>query len=266
VEVALHVADERDLAGVRQMPGNVRRVVVYRNGKPMSDAPLAAAARAVLPDLPIGGGTVANFTELNRNRPAAGAFDALAFSITPQVHATDDLSAMENLSAQADIVRAAKALAGGVRVLVGPVTLHRRPDPFAAGNDGRPIEAPTDPRHATDFGAAWTVGSLKYLAEAGADAVTYYEAFGPHGLMSDDGQPHPLFRVFEQLAEFAGGEVLAVNDPAPLKYLGFAVRKAGRTRLFLANTGWDEVVVPVGGHGDVALPINGVAILELEGA
>lgn len=264
IDLALHVDDAAALSSAAALPANVRRVTLYSNRRPVTDAALVEAARQAYPHLSIAGGTIGNFTELNRNRPPAGMLDALSYGVCPQIHAMDDLSIMENLAAQADAVRTARSFSAGVPLAVGPVTLHRRPDPFAAGNDGRQVVAPVDPRHAQPFAAAWTVGSLKHLLESGAATLIYYEAAGPHGLVDADGNPHPLYHVLTELSGYTDGEAVEVNDPQPLQYKALAVRKGDRVKLLLANVGWEPVTVQIEGNGCVTLPVHGTQAIEWE--
>ena len=156
------------------------------------------------------------------------------------MHAGDDLSLMENLAAQCDTVRSARDFAPGSKLAVGPVTLHRRPDPFAAGKSSgaRELVAP-DPRQRDDFGAAWTLGSIKFLAEAGADSVTYYQATGPFGLM-DAEVLFPLYHVLADVGEFAGGEVLATDSTEPRWLAALTLRKDDRLRVLVANLFWHD--------------------------
>jgi hypothetical protein len=97
-----------------------------------------------------------------------------------------------------------------------------------------PAEPPADPRQREEFCAAWTLGSVKYLAESGAASVTYHEAAGPRGLLSG-GSIFPVLRVFEALAPFAGGECVPLESTAPLRVLALGVRKQGRSRVVIAN-------------------------------
>ncbi len=53
-----------------------------------------------------------------------------------------------------------------------------------------------DVRQMSLFGACWTAGSFKYLAEAGTQSITFYETTGWRGVMETEaGSPLPeLFR------------------------------------------------------------------------
>jgi hypothetical protein len=259
--------------------GRIARVIVYETGRPMAsrDA-VAVVARRLHADggnVAVGRGTVGNFTELNRNRPEPGSAALLAYPICPQIHATDDLSVVENLAAQADTVRTARSFAPAAHLAVGPVSLARRPDPFAAGQSGGAEQPAGDPRQASPLGAAWTLGSIKHLAEAGADSVTYFDATGPFGVMDADGRPFPLFGVLAAVGEFAGGEVIECLDE-PMSFAALAVCKDDRARLVVANLlsrrqcveidepdGWR----PIGEPPRAAdLPPYGIATFDFTGA
>ncbi|MGH2781244.1 MAG: hypothetical protein ACRDLA_07510, partial [Thermoleophilaceae bacterium] len=144
---------------------------------------LLALARDRLVDglggVPIGGGSHQFFNELNRDRPDVSAMDVVAFSVNPQVHAADDGSLVENLAAQEEVVRFAQTFCAGRPLAVTPVTFVGRSGPFPAGPPlpgGLPGQV--DVRQAGLFGAGWTLGSVKHLAAAGADSVTYFETVG----------------------------------------------------------------------------------------
>jgi hypothetical protein len=217
----------------------------------MAPPALAAAARPVLQRLApahVGGGTIGNFAELNRNRPPPGALDVLAYPVCPQIHATDDLSLIENLEALGDAVATARAFAAGAAVAVGPVRFHRHPDPFAGGDAGEGREAVRpDPRQAAPLGAAWTLAAIARLAEAGADSVTLYNAIGPFGVMDDSGA-FPAYHILAALADVAGAEVIRteVNEPLRVAALGLR-REDGKHQLLLANLTPERQVVHLEG-------------------
>lgn len=180
------------------------------------------ALRAWREDVAVGAGTDAYFAELNRQPPPLGLLDRVAYSINPQVHAFDDDSLMETLPAQGETVRSARALAQDCAVAVTPITLRPRYNPNATAEtdavDADGLSPTVDPRQAGLFTAAWTVGSLKHLAEAGADSVTYFELLGPRGLLMGDsalpgfaaeaGDVFPVHHVFATVAGCADAQVL----------------------------------------------------------
>jgi hypothetical protein len=78
-------------------------------------------------------------------------------------------------------------------VAVTPVTLKRRYNPDATGEQPAtpPGELPwnVDARQPSLFAAAWTLGSLAYLAGSGAARLTYYETTGMRGVLLGDASP-----------------------------------------------------------------------------
>jgi D-apionolactonase len=200
----------------------------------------------------IGGGTNANFTELNRARPSLDALDLVCYSINPQVHAFDNASLAETLAAQAVTVASARQFAGALPLAITPVTLLPRFNPNATAPDPAPApgELPrqVDVRQMSLFGAGWTTGSLKYLCESGAASLTYYETSGWRGVIEQErGSPlpdrfrslpggvFPLYHVLADVGEFAGGEVIPSESSAPLRVEGLILRKGTATRIILAS-------------------------------
>jgi hypothetical protein len=216
---------------------------------------------AVAPGAAFVGGTDMYFCELNRTRPQVEAMDGIAYSVIPQAHAFDDLSLVETLEAQAETVRSAQAFAGAKPISVTPITLKRRYNPHAttAERERAPDELPesVDPRQMSLLGAAWTAGSIKYLAESGAASLTYYETVGWLGLMQGaEGPPlpdqfpaapgmvFPLYHVFADLAEWQepleegnerGTTLVACQSDQPLQVAGLAVARAGILHLLVMN-------------------------------
>lgn len=268
----------RMLNVLEDKPVGVARVLVFAGEQGFSStsgsttpAALVSAVRAVLAPKMAGvafaGGTNQFFTEINRNRPEAAGMDAVVYSINPQVHAADDLSVMENLQAQAATVAMARKLTGGLPVFVSPITLIGRYGPFPAGppTEGG-LSGNVDLRHPALFGAAWTVASVKELAQAGAAALTYYETTGPRGLIHSDVQfdgaaafpfePGDVFPVYHVFADLAANEPLPLglarsSDSSSVDVL--AVARAHGTELLIANlTQYEQAVV-------VKLPAPGEA-------
>ncbi len=225
-------------------------------------------------DIPFIGGANAYFCELNRFRPETAAMDGIVYSINPQVHAFDEASLMETLGAQGETVVSAQAFSGGLPVLVSPVTLKPRfnanptePEPPTPPGE---LPRPVDARQMSLFGAAWTLGSVKALAESGVAAVTYYETTGWRGVMeteagsplperfpSQPGAVFPLYHVFADLAEAQEGELLACNSPDPLRVEGLAVRDTtGSLHLLLANLTPVPQEVEIGSLGTGSLRVR----------
>ena len=211
------------------------------------------ALAAALPGASFIGGTEIYFTEINRTRPNHENWDGVCYSLTPQIHAFTDVDVVENLDAQAETVRSARAVAAGKPITVSPITMRRRYN-FHAVGDPPPTPAGTlpdsvDVRQSSLFGAAWTAGSLKYISEAGAATVTYYESTGWRGLIeraagsplpdlfaSQPGAVFPLYHPLADVIGWSGAEVLACESSSVLSAIGLAVRTDdGATRLLVAN-------------------------------
>ncbi len=239
-------------AAVDAVQPNIVRWLFYGEG----DTPLGAAAlqtaRQALggSGTPIGTGTNGYFTQLNRSRPPADSPDWVTYSLNPQVHAFDNASLVETLPTQAVTVASARAFSGAAKIAVSPVTLKMRwnLDATEARTEVKTDVLPVnvDVRQMSLFGAGWTLGSLKALASA--DSVTYFETTGWSGVMErESGSPlpqqfpstaggvYPMYHVFADVGEFAGGDVLNCVSSDPLRFEGLALRKAGALRVLLAN-------------------------------
>jgi hypothetical protein len=279
---AEHTAQLDEIAAALAAGPPVLRVLAVvaggRTSTPEETTPpeLVDLARAHLqeaaPGAAFAGGTEIYFTELNRTRPQHARWDAVTYSITPQIHAFTDLDIVENLEAQAETVKSARALAGGKPVVVSPVTIKRRVNFHAAEPDPEPApgELPdaVDPRQSSLLGAAWTAGSLAYLATAGAASVTYYETTGWRGVVETEagapvperfrsrpGGAFPLYHVLADAAGLTGAEVLETTSSEPLRAVALTARDGEGTHVLLANLVPSEQDVVIG-------PLEGAVTLR----
>jgi D-apionolactonase len=201
LEVALLVNEERDdvrwlepvLADVP-----VARVLVHlANGDTTPSAvvhAIRAQLEAVTGAAPFVGGTASGFSELNREPPDGGDVDAIAFAISPDVHATDERSLTGTLEVQAQVVGQARALGRGVPVVVSPVRM--------AAHEGMP------------FADAWTIGSLAALAGAEVASITCDTSA----------------RALATVAELRGRELAEVSVSHPDRIAALATRDASDPR------------------------------------
>jgi hypothetical protein len=280
LEVALLLSDEPEieLAALRIMVQHQQPVVarwlifpareLFWGGS--ATAQVVTAARSALADLAPGAifasGTNADLIFAQRNMPPLDQIDALVYSINPQVHAFDNTSLVETLAAQGSSVLSARRLAAGRPVLISPVTLKMRWNAYASGPEPTTphgeLPPQVDPRQMSLFGAGWTLGSIKYLAERGAHSVTYYETTGwrgvmereqgsplPHKFRSIAGGVYPLYHVLADMGEFAGGEVLPSRSSNPLAVDGLILRKGNARRVLLANLTDESQLVQLHGLG-----------------
>jgi hypothetical protein len=230
----------------------------------------------------IGGGSNVHFADLNRHRPAGTLLDVLAWPMTPQAHATDADTMVENIGSIASVVDTARAFAGAaVPMALSPVTLKLRsksgsqcskssaqmkPPPAPLG----PLPDHIDARQLSPFAAAWTLSHFRAAAEAGVESVTYFRTVGWDGVMErESGSPDPqafpsqpgmLFPVYHALTAvgaFAGGRVLITRSTDPRRVDAIGLERDGVRRLFLINLRPDAqaVQLPPALARDAASPL-----------
>ncbi len=245
---------------------------IFTGGSPTRQALEAALPYLIglIPGALIGAGTNTDFIFMQRTLPPLDLIDLVTFAINPQVHAFDNASIVETLEAQGAAVRTARRLAGGKPVIVSPLTLKPRFNPYATGPVSLPppgeLPPQVDPRQTSLLGAGWTAASLKYLAEGGAQSVTYYETTGWRGVMETaSGSPlpelfhsqpssvFPLYHVLADYGEFAGGEGVQTRSSNSLAVDGIALQRKAKTRLILANFSSEPQPVSIRGLGKPAL-------------
>jgi hypothetical protein len=263
LELALFLGDDSDeplrALAARRPGAPVARIIVFHE----AEAPVGTTSprwmqlaraylSAVLPGALFVGGTNGNFAELNRQPPDLAAMDGVAYTVNPQVHASDERSLIEALEGQRDTVVTARNAYGGLPICVSSVTL-RPPFNQAATEEEAPedpdeLPAAVDPRQMSLFAAAWTVGSLGALALAGPHSITYYETTGWRGLLetaqgsplparfrSFPGMIFPVYWVFAFLARARGGALLRLHSDRPLLVQGLAWRSERGLSALVAN-------------------------------
>jgi hypothetical protein len=245
LEIAAHIGPLSDLDRLAGLLAEIRPMVsailVFADSVKSTPRETIAAARAALPGIRIGGGTDAYFAELNRRPPPCDRLDLVTFSSNPQVHLSDDLTLVENLEGLGEAIRSARALAGATPVAVSPITLRPRSNPNATAPDPEP---PPDPRQRLPFGAAWTAGCLRALAESGASSATFYEASGPRGLFEGD-VVFPLYRVFLDVAGAQSWVRSTSSDPLRVESLSFL--RQGQLEALVANVSGEPVEIDLRG-------------------
>ncbi|MDA4131424.1 MAG: hypothetical protein OK457_11690 [Thaumarchaeota archaeon] len=206
-------------------------------------------------DVKIGGGTDRNFFDLNLLRPGFAPADLISYSANPQIHAFDIRSIVEALEGLSWTIKSAHEIYSENAITVSPVTLKPRfnPDetvPELPDIDGLP--ANVDSRQMSLFGAAWTAGSLKALAEYESRSLTYFETVGWRGVMETDEGPglsefpseremvFPLYHVLADISEMVGGDVYPVQSNQPFVVNALAIQKGNKMRLVVFNLTWDK--------------------------
>jgi D-apionolactonase len=266
LEVALLISSQmkKELAKLRLIINTIRPPVCswlcyadkewMENSVSVSD--VLPTARATLadydPSIPFCGGTNSDFIFFKGSIPPLDQIQKICFAINPQSHTFDNASLVETLEIQGSAVINARHIAKGLPVVVTPITLKPRFNPYATGAASKiptnAIPEQVDVRQMSLLGASWTMGSVKYLAEAGVDSVTYYETSGWRGVMEINQVPSrpegfhfspgcvfPLYHVLTDICEFNGGWILPVRTSHPLIVNGLLLRKRKQERMILAN-------------------------------
>jgi hypothetical protein len=229
--------------------------------------------RALDPGIFVGGGSNADFSELNSHREALEGMDFVSYSANPQVHGSSNEVLVENLEGLGHTVLSARHFAQGLPIVVSPVTLRQRFNPVATGPEEtrRADELPpeVDVRQVSLLAAGWTAGCVYHLSQSGAASLTLYETTGWRGVMETEegsrlpgqfqslpGAVFPMYHVLADIGEFAGGRVIPTQSSNPLAGLGLGLMKDGRIRLLVTNfTGGEQEVVVEGLEGPVRMAL-----------
>jgi hypothetical protein len=226
LEVALHISDLTELTNFYEtylkVKPQVQRIILLSVNQASTAQSLIdklGTFRKLLTPLQIGAGTDYNFRELNCNRFNAEFLDFISYSIDPQEHATDDLTIIENIQAQADTVRSARQIYGESKAIhVSSLTLKRRFNPAATASKDRILsnEQKADPRLQTPFAAAFTLGSIKSLSIAGTQSVTLYQTIGKQGVLSESGGKYQVYHILKQILSAAKPIVVHTESSHPI--------------------------------------------------
>lgn len=219
---------------------------------------LATLLKVDFPDTLIGTGVNAYFAELNRSRPSVEKADFVSFTICPQVHAIDEASLVENMEAQAYAIDSAKKLFPGKPIFVSPVSLKQRFNVVATSSETEPesgkLPSSVDARQRSVFAAAWTLGSLKFLAQAGAQLITYYETVGYKGFIQGEQSPElrdlfpaeasEVFPVYEAIKKLSGYSELAHSSSShPLIFDGLVLYSEEKIKFILFNFTIEDIEI-----------------------
>jgi hypothetical protein len=268
----------QDLAGaLSESDVHVARVLVFADGEVVTDQTVLTAARQAFAqagvETLVGGGTRAFFTELNRATLPLDVMDVVSYTLNPQVHAFDNASITETLAAQPETVRSARAIVGDRPLVVGPITLRLRFNPNATGPEPRPapgeLPSSVDYRQPSLFAAGWLAGSINALGNAGVEGLTYFETTGWKGLIerrdhplrvggfhSWPGMVFPVYHVLADVADFQGGQILAVTLGNGLRVQALALLDSERMRVILANMGDESLAVALEASGAGAATVR----------
>jgi hypothetical protein len=233
-------------------------------------AELFTAVREAFPGIPVGGGMMSYFTELNRKRPPAELLEFVAHTGCPLVHAGDDLSMTETLEALPWQFASTRSFCPGKPYWVFPTAVSMRDNPYGQA----PAENPAnirqamnrvDPRDRALIGAAWYAGYLARAAQKGPDAVTLAAVGGPSAIVGEGGAVSPSYHVLKGAMALAGGKVQQVTSSAPRDVQALAVRTFEGLRVWITNlTGRPQQVrlTGIGGEGTLRV-MDGATVAGL---
>jgi len=265
----LNYLDELDafLEIFRHQPVHIRNIVLF-DADHLSGSELlnqvVPELKSYFPHTDIGGGTDAYFAELNRNHLDTDQLDFIHYSICPQIHASDNMTLIENLEAQYESVAGALSLFKKP-VSIGAITLKQRFNFAAADEMNGSTQYPlTDSRQKTVFAAGWTLGSIKQLSMAGANSLTYFESVGSRGLLdrgATGGAPYPLYHLFKELVDENSTHMIGTSSSAPISFDGMTLHGPGENRLLIVNHLEIEQGVDISIPGNMATGIYFLAPL-----
>jgi hypothetical protein len=145
---------------------------------------------------------------------------------------------MDTTRALPFVVDSARAAAGGLPLVVAPLTLAQRLSVHEPANDRY---APWDPAVEPDrragqmLGAAWCLASVAGLI--GAEALGYFSVAPGHGLFDATARPTAAATLLSELAAHEGRAVLRCDISEPRRVAALALRHGEGTTLYLANLG-----------------------------
>lgn len=241
---------------IRATHSDIALIILFHNTQPSTPDILTDKVAPLLKEafsgLKIGCGTNANFAQLNRNRPESIHNNYICYSIHPQEHASDNTTLVENLQAQGYTVESAMQFANGKEIWISPVNIQRRfnanIENYEHPSTGVEIPIQVDSRLMSLFGACWTVGSLKYLSEAGVKGVTFFETVGERGIIQGDlpsrwpeefkstkGMIFPIYFIFKYLLKNKSLKVIKSECSHPLKVDSLILSDGKQVKLILIN-------------------------------
>jgi len=216
---------------------------------------LSAMVKKLVPkEIEIFSGTDQFFSDINREMPNYSEIDGLVFALNPQVHASDDLSVMQNASPIEDIAAYIRRKYDDPLISLSTVDLIGAGGPFPNGLAPRNGLAPyEDLRQQNSFGAAWTLAMIAHATVAKIHAITFYEIAGNRGVMDLAGKPFPVFVLLREIARLAesGFKLTGVQGSSDQDSIAMKFSGGVRNVYLVANlcdskkslTNWGEFVM-----------------------
>ena len=217
---------------------------------------MAKAVRAAFPGVPLGGGMLPFFTELNRKPVPKGLFDFVTHSVCPIVHAPDDVSVMETLESIPSIIASTRHMIGKTPYHLGPSSIPCRDNPYGAAvapnpDNSRVCLSDIDPRQRGLFAAAWYVGLVAAAARGGIDAMALGSFTGNQGVIASD-TVYPAYHAAAGLASASRARRLDAVSSAASKVETISYQTKAGAVLWLANLTAEKQSVKVIGIAGAA--------------
>ncbi len=232
-------------------------IAVFAQGVKVVSKELLAAVREALDGcaVPIGSGTDAFFTQINRERLPERLLDFVTYSTNPQVHAFDNASIMSTVEGQAATVLSCAGMYPHLQVWISPVSLKMRWNPDATGKDiVKKGQAPrdADERQMSLFAASWFLRSAASAILSGAAGANYFELVGCKGIMEEAAPgrdyafpsvPDMLFPLYYAFYALRGLNTFGISAALTAGATVIVLKNADRTRLIAANARDEAVTV-----------------------
>lgn len=274
VEIVLFLSDpEKELnilfSLIKTIGLDVLRWLIFEKGKYITTKDICLKAQKLITAFDsgavIGGGSNADFYELNTGRIPHEYLDFVSFSLNPQVHSDDNDSLVSNLESLSMMVESASDLSDGKPVIISPITLKPRFNPSAITNellrtDFANLPPEVDQRQMSLFGASWTIGVLSILLYSKISSLTFYETTGWRGLMDIEKVSNlskefisipdgvfPIYHVFADIGEFRSGSLFNSFSSDPKNISCFGMRKGNNIQLIVSNLSREKQCVFI--HG-----------------
>ena len=251
---------------LQQVSGQLRSILVYGEATNVPSREILARAKEECSSfgVPVGSGTDAYFTQINREPIDGDGVDFITYSNNPQVHAFDEASILSTTQGQIANVKSCQHLYPGKPIAVGPVTMKIRwnPDATTQIKDLRQMR-PADPRQSSNFAACWFLKSVASLCLAGGvRSGTYFELSGPRGLMSEEkegGEAPRRYPLYYAVWALRGLSTARVKIDQNETRLAMRLTWPNRSRSIVCNLTPGEVVVdhPFGSNHKAGWVIQG---------
>ncbi len=180
----------------------------------------------------VGGGTDANFAQLNRSRPDPSLLDFICYSVQPQEHAADALSIIENIQGQLPTVQTAKTFSANKEVHISALSFFKRFNANVTSVWKDKIE--TYEHKGSCFEAAWFVASLHQLIVAGAACINCVYPVK---------KELPLIKMVSYMAKNPPERFYTCGSFLPEKYAALSWRSKNKRHSVFANLTEEKIAI-----------------------